>query len=108
MAKKDDEEGRTRPRSRKDADGVEQVIKMESLVTRIDFLVESQMKVIDVTTQHNKDVTAVAEAAGLHTNVVKKIVKSIVDEKFAEVHGGVMQMSLAFDEVKKARGELVN
>lgn len=84
---------------RKDAEGQEAVIKLESLTKRIDHLITLKRKVETATADYSDAIKAVAEESGLNAPVVRSFIAARAGEKFEERRRVVEQLSLCFTEV---------
>lgn len=83
---------------RKERDGSEAVIKLETLQTRMQDLVELRIAASDAAREYNEAVKAVAEATGLLSVTVNKIVRSKAGNSYVEDKVKAQQLALVFEE----------
>ncbi len=88
----------TKARGRKDQ-GQEQVIKLESLVTRMPELIKLHNDAESAATDFKEAVKTAAEVSGLNASTVSTYVKARAGDKFDEKKDKVMQLALVFEEV---------
>jgi len=97
------QDGETRKaRGRKDAEGQEQVIRLETITTRIDELVRLHIAAAEAAEDYNEAVKKAAEDSGLLASVVSKFVKARAGERYDTEKQKCEQLSLLFDEVWEA------
>jgi hypothetical protein len=87
----------SKPKGRTNADGTSAVIKLETLQTRLDHLIDLHIKSQDASETYTEAVKAVAEASGLLSSVVSRYVKARAGTKYSEEKEKVLQLSLCFD-----------
>ena len=87
------------PKGRKDKDHQEQVIKHESLATRMEELVKLHHASASAGEELNDAIKVAAEESGLLASVVRKFVTARAGEKYEEKKREVDQLSLCFDEI---------
>lgn len=80
--------------------GQEQVIKLESLATKMPQLLKLHKASEEADTDYKEAVKKAAEASGLLAATVNKYVNARAGDSFEEVKSKVQQLALVFDEVQ--------
>lgn len=83
---------------RKSRDGSEAVIKLETLQTRMNDLVALKIKSGQAAAEYTMAIKAVAEATGLLSVTVNKIVRAKAGNSFVEDKVKAQQLALVFEE----------
>lgn len=86
-------------KGRKDADGVEVIIKMKPAKDEIGRLLKLKVACDEATENYNSAVKFVAEQAGLQASVVNKFVRARAGEHFEDKKRDCEQLQLMFDEI---------
>jgi hypothetical protein len=84
---------------RKEKDGAEAVIKLETLRVRLHDLIALRIKSGQAAADYNDAVKAVAEASGLLSATVNKFVRARAGDNFLEDKAKAQQLALCFEEL---------
>lgn len=79
--------------------GQEAVVRMESLATRVDHLVQLSSKAKDAAQDYKDAVKKVAENSGLLAATVSRYVKARAGEHFEDAARKAKQLALVFEEI---------
>lgn len=103
-AKKPYKQRQRKAEGRKSRDGSESVIKLETLRTRAQNLIELRLAMGDASARYNNAVKAVAEATGLLSTTVNKYVRARAGDNFREDRMKAQQLALVFEECGELDG----
>jgi transcription termination factor NusB len=84
---------------RKDSEGQEAVVKIETLQVGMDELLKLHTAAENAATDFKEAVKAIAEKSGLNAATVSKYVKARAGDNFDATKGKVLQLALVFEEV---------
>lgn len=84
---------------RKDKDGGPAVIKLETLATRIQDLMDLKIASTQAVKAYQDAAAAVAEASGLNTGTVNRYVRARIGNNFREERNRASQMAFVFESL---------
>lgn len=87
-------------RGRRDNDGQNAVIKLESLTVRVDELVKLHNAAATASADLADAIKDTAEKAGLNAATVRKFIAAKAGEKFDETREKIRQLALVFEEIE--------
>ena len=99
VAKEPYKKRQRRAEGRKERDGSESVIKLETLRVRLPNLIDMLIASRQAQKQYLDGVKAVAEATGLLSSTVSKFVRARAGDNFREDRMRAEQLALVFEEI---------